>query len=364
MKIKNNMFFLIALLLLWLMHTVTIFWFCQNTAGFSLNTWTKLLPLTLTVIYVLLFILAKKTDFWTLEEILLIYLGSLFLAFCIAFILICFGLILKLFHLTLPFNLGIPALCIWLAAVVLSLYTAAKAPTVKEISFETPVLTQDKKIAFIADAHFGATVSKKRAENLVKILNQQKPDLIVFAGDIFETNFKDSLPYGEIIAPVLPGKKFGVFGNHEYYQGLESERASFKRANINLLENRSEIFENINIIGINDIKTAKITKQEFENILREEVKPSYFNLLLTHTPLYFEEASKYGIDLMLSGHTHKGQIFPFNYLVRMALPYIYGHFKKDNSNLFVTSGTFFWGPPMRLLTNNEIVIITLKGMKK
>jgi len=84
---------------------------------------------------------------------------------------------------------------------------------------------------------------------------------------------------------------------------------------------------------------------------------------MTHTPLFFEEAAKNGIDLMLSGHNHNGQIWPFNFLVRLTNPYLYGHFKSGRANLFVTSGTFFWGPPLRFLTNNEIVFITLKGAK-
>ena len=66
---------------------------------------------------------------------------------------------------------------------------------------------------------------------------------------------------------------------------------------------------------------------------------------------------------MLSGHNHNGQIWPFNFLVHLTNPYLYGSFKLGQANLFVTSGTFFWGPPMRLLTNNEIVFITLKGTK-
>ena len=210
---------------------------------------------------------------------------------------------------------------IWLIIVFISLFTAAKPPKVTNITFDAPNIKQDTKIAFISDTHFGATVSTKRAKNLKQIIENNKPDLIVFAGDIFETNFKDSIPFAEILAGILPGKKFGVLGNHEYYQGLENERLSFNRAGINLIENKSEISGDINIIGINDIRTARISKQEFENMLKQEIKPNNFNLLLTHTPMYFEEASKAGVNLMLSGHNHKGQIWPFNFLVRLTTPY-------------------------------------------
>lgn len=357
------MFFFVAFLLFFLMHLVTIFWFCQNTAGFVLSSFTKFLPLILTTSYVLLYIFARKNNLWFLEEILLIYLGALFIAFALVFALILFSFILKILHLTLPFNLGIPTLITWAVIVLISLFTAAKTPTIKTINLQTSILTGNKKIAFIADTHFGATVSPKRAESLRRILEKENPDLILFGGDIFETDFQNSTPYTNILANILPNKKFTVFGNHEYYIGLDNARASFSKSGINLLENKSYNFENINIIGVNDIKTSKITKQELENILKKEIKPNTFNILLTHTPMLFKEAAKNGVDLMLSGHTHKGQIFPFNFLVRLATPYIYGQFKDGKSNLIVTSGTFFWGPPMRFLTNNEIVIINLQGNK-
>ncbi len=358
------MFFLVIFLVFFLMHLMVILWFYQNTAGLTLSSFTKFLPLILTTVYVLLYILARNFDIWILEKILLIYLGALFLAFALVFVLVIFNFLLKLLHLNLPFKLGIPALTVWTVIVLISLLTATKKPTIKTINLQTPVLTENKKIAFISDTHFGATVSTKRAESLSKILEKENPDLILFGGDIFETDLQNSKPYIEILAKISPNKKFGVLGNHEYYVGLENERASFSKAGIYLLENKSHNFEGINIIGVNDIKTAKINKQELENILEKEIKPDTFNILLTHTPIYFKEAAKTGVNLMLSGHTHNGQIFPFNFLVRLTTPYMYGQFKDGNSNLIVTSGTFFWGPPMRLFSNNEIVIINLQGQQK
>ncbi len=362
-KIKNKMFIFIAFLIFLLMHTVVIFWFCQNTPGLALTTITKLLPLLLTVLYVILYALARKFDFWTLETILSIYLGSLFLAFALVMSLLVLTLILKIFHITLPFNLGFPALGIWLIIALISLYTAAQKPSITNVTFEAPVLNEDVKIAFISDTHFGATVGVKRANNLKEIIEENNPNIIVFVGDIFETNAEKSLPFTEIIANISNGKKFGVLGNHEYYQGLENARTSFKKAGINLLENKNETENQINIIGINDIRTARISKQEFNNILKQNIKPGNFNLLLTHTPMYFEEAAQNGVDLMLSGHNHNGQIWPFNYIVKLTTPYLQGHFKYENSNLYVNSGTFFWGPPMRLGSKNEVVFITLKGRK-
>ena len=325
------MFIFIAFLVFFLMHAVVIFWFCQNTPGLALTTTVKLLPILLTVAYVALFALSRKMHFWFSETILLIYLGALFLAFALVMGIIALTLVLKICHIILPFKLGIYAFCTWIIIVLISLYTAAKTPSVTEIDFEAPSLKQNIKIALIADTHFGATVGIERAKSLKQIIEKNNPDLIVFAGDIFETDFKDSIPFTEIIADILPNKKFGVLGNHEYYIGLENARNSFEKAGVNLLDNKSKIIDEINIIGINDIRTAKISKQEFGNILKENIKPNNFNLLLTHTPIYFEEAANNGVNLMLSGHNHNGQIWPFKYLVKLSNPYLQGHFKYGKS---------------------------------
>ncbi|MBQ2312745.1 MAG: metallophosphoesterase [Elusimicrobiaceae bacterium] len=286
------------------------------------------------------------------------------MAFCIVFAIVSVTLLLKFCHINLPNISGTYVFVFWIIIVLISLYTAAKEPSVTNISFDAPNIKQDVKIAFVADTHFGATVGLNRAKNLKQIIENNKPNLIVFAGDIFETDFENSLPFAKVLAETLPNKKYGVLGNHEYYQGLGNERKSFKAAEITLLENKSEVFENINIIGVNDIKTAGISAKEFSNILQKEIKPDSFNLLLSHTPLYFKEASNAGVNLMLSGHTHKGQIWPFNFLVKAVFPYFNGEYKEGNASLYVTSGTFFWGPPIRFLSNNEIVFITLKGAKK
>ena len=307
--------------------------------------------------------ISQENKPWPLEAFLLTYLGALFLAFCLVFGLVTINLILQIFHVTLPNNLGFWVLGTWIIIVLISLCTAAKPPKTTNVTFDAPNIQKDMKIAFISDTHFGATVGLKKAQSLKQIIENNNPDLIVFTGDIFETDFKDSIPFADIITTILPGKKFGVLGNHEYYQGLDNARKSFNRAGINLLENKNEIAQDINIIGINDIRTAHISKQEFENILKRQIQTGKFNLLMTHTPMYLEEASKLGVNLMLSGHNHDGQIWPFKFLVRLTNPYLYGHFKIGQTNLFVTSGTFFWGPPLRFLTNNEIVFITLKGAK-
>jgi len=356
-------FFFIAFLIFALMHSIVIFWFCQNTNGLSLTLSVKILPIILTVLFFLLYALARKVNWYFLEAFLLTYLGALFLALALVVALVALGFILRLFHINIPPVLGYPVLCIWLIMFVVSLYTAAKAPKVTELSFDAPALTQDVKIAFVTDTHFGATVGIKRAESIKQILLAQKPDLILFGGDIFELKAEESRPYADILASIMPNKKIGVLGNHEYYQGYTDSHISFERAGITLLENQSKEEGNLNIIGVNDIKTTSLSEQNFINILKKEVKADKYNLLISHSPLYFKEAAQNGVDLMLSGHTHKGQIWPFHFLVKAVFPYFNGLYEEGKGKMFVSSGTFFWGPPLKLFSENEIVVITLKGQK-
>ncbi len=84
-------------------------------------------------------------------------------------------------------------------------------------------------------------------------------------------------------------------------------------------------------------------------------------ILLAHDPSTFRRASKLGIDLQISGHTHGGQIWPFEYFVRAAIPYVAGHYRVNDSQLYVSRGTGFWGPPMRLFAPAEITELVIRG---
>ena len=127
-----------------------------------------------------------------------------------------------------------------------------------------------------------------------------------------------------------------------------------KNNNINFLNNKSYLHNEINIIGISD--NQSINEQKF--IVHKSIKNNLFNLVLIHKPSLWEKVNE-KTDLMLCGHTHNGQIFPFNFFVRLQFKEKYGLYSSNKSNLYVTSGAACWGPRMRLGTNNEIIYINL-----
>ena len=124
--------------------------------------------------------------------------------------------------------------------------------------------------------------------------------------------------------------------------------------NISILDKESIILGEINLIGISDNQSPE---RQFL-LAQSMIKKNLFNVLLVHKPSIWDKAREFA-DLMLSGHTHNGQIFPFNFLVRMQFKTVYGLFKEKQSRLFVSSGSGTWGPRMRIGTNNEILQVQI-----
>jgi hypothetical protein len=113
------------------------------------------------------------------------------------------------------------------------------------------------------------------------------------------------------------------------------------------------------VAAVDDVRTVGHSEAEVSAVLAK-LDPAEPALFLSHQPLYFEAAARARVGLMLSGHTHQGQVFPFGLIVRLVYPYFYGLYRLGASSLYVSSGTGQWGPPMRLFTRSEIVRFTLR----
>ena len=149
-----------------------------------------------------------------------------------------------------------------------------------------------------------------------------------------------------------------INGNHEYYlKDHEYKIKNLAKYNLKVLKNTTKQIGEINLIGIDDLETP-INKVSYVNDL---IKENFFNIVICHKPDIWDDL-KNNIDLMLSGHTHNGQIFPFNLIVKLKFKYIYGLYKNNLSKLYVSSGSGCWGPRLRLGSSNEIVHIRLKKL--
>ena len=181
--------------------------------------------------------------------------------------------------------------------------------------------------------------------------------MLLIGGDMIDSNsFKmDSLKYfNRILKPI-----YYVSGNHEYYLlNFEDKFLQLSKFNIKFLNNQALIIDDINLIGVSD----NISVKQKINFIKKKSKINFFNITLVHKPNIWESV-KSSSDLMLSGHTHNGQIFPFNLLVKLQFKYIYGLYKEKTSRLYVSSGIGCWGPKMRIGSNNEIVHILIHPKK-
>jgi predicted MPP superfamily phosphohydrolase len=239
-------------------------------------------------------------------------------------------------------------------------YINAHRIVVKEHDLEINNLTENVTIAHISDLHIGSIRNKRLLKNLVSKINNIKADLVVISGDLADGSCaideNSFLPLKKSKIPI-------VFtpGNHDYYPGLDNVIKAAKNANLIVLSDAKMEFKGLNIYGLSlsadNSTNLRLNNENLDfNIDKNEV-----NILIFHLPVSWDYFKSIGFNLQLSGHTHGGQFYPFNFLVKLPFPYLRGIFKEDNNYLSVTDGVGTLTPPMRLGTNAEIVILNLKN---
>lgn len=217
-----------------------------------------------------------------------------------------------------------------------------------------------KKIVQISDVHLGHVYREKFLVDAVGKINELDPEIVVITGDLFDGtdgNIESFLnPLSEIKAPI-----YFVTGNHETYLGVEKVYQEIAKTKIIPLRDDLENVEGVQFIGID--YPLKGADRDISKIIPaiegyDQFAPS---VLLMHEPIQIEAAKKTGISLMLSGHTHKGQLFPFGLITNLVFNGYDNGFKRDGSfAIYISSGLGGWGPPMRTSNHSEIVEITLR----
>lgn len=236
---------------------------------------------------------------------------------------------------------------------------------VKKITIKTPKIQKKVgtlRIVQVSDVHIGLIIGKKRMEQIADTIRDIKPDILVSTGDLVDGRFnklKTSIEPLKRINP--PYGKFAITGNHEYYAGIDASIDFMEQAGFEVLRGRGvNVGDIINIAGIDDAAGGNFTNNFiYERALLLSLPQEKFTILLKHRPVVDQGAVDL-FDLQLSGHTHKGQIFPFRYVVKIFFPLYTGFHKiSDKSNLYTSSGAGTWGPPMRFLAPPEITVIEL-----
>lgn len=221
-------------------------------------------------------------------------------------------------------------------------------------------------IVQISDVHVGPTIRRQFIERIVERVNALKPDLIAITGDLVDGSVEQLAKH---IAPLADlNATHGVFfvtGNHEYYSGVEAWCSELRRIGIQVLQNeRVQIGDgahSFDLAGVDDYSAGRFGQGPSLQRALEGRDPEREVVLLAHQPRAVFEASEAGVGLQLSGHTHGGQIWPWNIFVRLQQPVVSGLERFGNTLVYVSNGTGYWGPPMRLGAPAEITRLELSA---
>ncbi len=275
-------------------------------------------------------------------------------------------------RLFLQKGLGLTALGSAALVSAASLWNGLRPVQVKRVDVHLAKLPPARggfRIAQITDLHIGPMINGEWLKHVVERTNALNPDIIAITGDLVDGSVADLSPHVEPLRALQA--KHGVFfitGNHEYYSGVDEWIEHIESLGIRVLRNERVTIQNddndslIELAGVDDWASASFPGHGPDLPKALEGRNTEIpTVLLAHQPAAIREAATLGVDLQLSGHTHGGQIWPWNYFVYIQQPYVSGlhRYPNSNSQIYVSEGTGFWGPPMRLGTSAEITEIVL-----
>ncbi len=239
---------------------------------------------------------------------------------------------------------------------------------IRELSISLPLPPSGKAqtlcVVVVSDLHLGTVIRPGKLTEIVATINQFKPELILIAGDILDENLPKAW-WSRFLEPLrqlqAPLGVLAVSGNHEHFIGIDAARQAITHVGIRLLEDEVVVLKDtLAIIGRQDASAAYFQKTRLPlSSLLKATPPQLPVIVLDHQPRQLQEAQQAGVHLQISGHTHDGQFWPFTWVTRKVWPLSYGYRQIGNTHFYVTSGIGVWGPPLRLGSRAELVVLQL-----
>jgi hypothetical protein len=314
---------------------------------------------------------------YPLELVGAVWMGVLFLALILVFAADVVALVvdgLRAVGVGLPalgpsFRLGAAAVALLLGGIGLGQWL--RGPVVQAYEIKLPGLPAERDglvLVAVSDLHLGSLLGPKWFAARLAQIEALKPDLVAVVGDLIDGNARRT----ETMLPELRRLKaplgvWAVMGNHEFYadragRGERSARL-LEAAGFTVLRDRSaQVVPGLVLAGVDDLTARRQFGIEDSPLVRAlAARPAGATILLSHSPLQADEAAAAGVGLMLSGHTHDGQIWPFGYFVQRIYPLMGGRYQVGRMTAIVCRGTGTWGPPLRLWRPSEILKITLRA---
>ncbi len=305
-----------------------------------------------------------------------LWMGGVFIFFAVSLALDVYRLLIHLggWIGSKPFSNLVPSpqILFWLPLIVsigvnIYGYFEAQQIRVEKVVVQTgkmPPQAGRLRIVQVSDVHVGMIIQGDRLARMMDVVKEAQPDILVSTGDLVDGQIDSISRYADLLRNV-PTKygKYAVTGNHEYYAGLGQALQFTRDSGFTILRGEAvDIGGLIRLVGVDDPtgRAMGIGSSNSEtDLLAQRTGSPLFTLLLKHQP-FIREASVGAFDLQLSGHTHKGQIFPFSLLTKVYFPMQNGYHKlPKGSALYVSRGTGTWGPPVRFLSPPEVTIIDI-----
>lgn len=258
------------------------------------------------------------------------------------------------------------ALILWATVLIVCIYGLFNARNIKRTHYTValpnlPTHWKNKRAVLVTDIHLGPVNHKKFAEKVVREINDINPDLIFLSGDFFDGLACDEKTLAKVFSNLKAlSRTYFVTGNHDGFKDSAKEVTAIKEAGITVLEDEIIEIDGLQLAGVGYRETS--AEEKFVHVLSEiKLDPTRPSILLKHIPIFLKEAEQKGFALTLSGHTHNGQLFPANFVASSIHEgYGYGFKKYGQMQVIVSSGVGSWGPPMRVGTKSEIVILSFE----
>lgn len=288
-------------------------------------------------------------------------LGSIWLIFTLYMVIAL--IITDLAHWAMPsFKCGFWVAFVAVSALLVYGYWNYRHPRVVELdlAIDRPIEGNEMRIVAVSDVHLGEGTGRKKLRRYVDMINAQKPDVVLVAGDLIDNSVlpvvRDSM--GEelvrIEAPI-----YMAAGNHEYISGIERVEEYLRSTPVRLLRDSVAVLPNgVQLICRDDRANRR---RESLSALIAKADTTRPMVVIDHQPYHLAEADSLGIDLQISGHTHRGQVWPLNLLTDRMYEQSHGYQRWSQAHIYVSSGLSLWGPPFRIGTQSEIVVIRLKN---
>ncbi len=363
--------FLTVVLSIWaLMHTY-VFWRLANVPFVAAHVSRRVLMMAAAVLWVS-YLLARILNSHRLEMlgqplefVAATWIGILFLLFAVFLAADLITLGGWLWPEQAPTIRGWAAVIGGLLSLV-GVIQGLRAPVVRDYTVHLQGLPPERDgltLVALTDLHLGTLIGPRWMARQIRRVQAMQPDLVVIVGDLVDGNVGQV----DTMLPVLkqlraPLGVWAVTGNHEFYAGIDRSVALFEAAGYRVLRDRwAEVVPGLLLAGVDDLTArppVKPASRPVEQALA--YRPRGATILLSHSPWQAETAAAHGAGLMLSGHTHNGQLWPFNYLVQRQYPLLAGRYEVDGMPVIVCRGTGTWGPRMRLWRPSEMLRIKLK----